>query len=116
MNLDDLPEICSDRDLAKFFGKTPATIREWCNRGDLTWFPFGNKYYVKKVDLIADIEKKTCQGKVAEPISNGARIKRRGTSMSTSEAAKSAKARALQNLHQRRMMRSKNTSSAKGRS
>lgn len=115
MNLDDLPEKCSDKDLAKYFGKTPATIREWANRGELTHVKFGNSYVFYKTDLIEDIEARKCQRKAAAPISNGARTKALGISTPIRTDVNNAEARLRMTIQRRKRHSQPSSSKAAAR-
>lgn len=44
--------------LAKFFGVTKATVRDWCKRGKLPGFKIGKEWKVRVVDLQKVIDRK----------------------------------------------------------
>ncbi len=44
--------------LAKFFGVTKQTIRDWCKRGKLPGFKIGKEWKVRVVDLQKMIDRK----------------------------------------------------------
>ncbi len=44
--------------LAKFFGVTPKTVRQWCQKGKLPAFKIGKEWKVQVTDLQKMIERK----------------------------------------------------------
>ncbi len=74
--------------LAKFFGVTKETAREWCKKGKLPGFKIGKEWKVRVADLQKMIERKI---KIARPreeaSANVTRDKRRRTKANGENAA-----------------------------
>lgn len=53
--------------LAKFFGVTKATARDWCKHGKLPGFKIGKEWKVRVEDLQKMIDRKVKTGKKENP-------------------------------------------------
>lgn len=90
MNIEELPEPCREKDLAKFFGISVFTVRVMCEERQITYRKIRNRRVFMREDIKEYLEVQKCQRETEDSSLNGGKSVVSGKSSGTSGARRNA--------------------------
>lgn len=95
MNLESMPEICREKDIAQYLGCSPSTVRSMCVKGEMPHRRIRTHYRIMKQDFIEYLEAAKCQRKIEEVSLSGERKEMSGKLSGTKPVRENGDRRAV---------------------